>query len=249
MGWVFAAKACGMTQPISLYYFGSPNSRKVTIMLEELGVPYDIVPIRMSRGDPKRDDYKVLAPSQKMPVIVDPEGPDGRPISVFESGAILKYLAEKHGRFYGATPRERVKIDEWLFWQVSGFGPFPGQAEHFLAPERRDANPYAVKRYVDETRRMYGVLEGQLTRQRAGGSAFVAGDGLSIADFAIFGWARKWNELTMGADEFPEVYRWLGMIDERPATQRALAITVPRDVPDPTARIAAHIELLRNAKS
>lgn len=233
-----------MTQPIYLYYFGSPNSRKVTIMLEELGVPYQIVPIQMSRGDPKRDDYKVLAPGQKMPVIVDPDGPDGKPISVFESGAILKYLAEKHGRFYGANAWERVKVDEWLFWQIGGFGPFPGQAEHFLNPDRRDANPYAVKRYVEETRRMYGVLEAQLLRQRERGVAFVAGSDLSIADFAIFGWARKWKELTMGETEFPAVYRWRDMINERPATQRALAISVPRDVPDPTAQIAAHIKLL-----
>src|SRR5690349_3275854 len=122
-----------MTAPIALYYFGSPNSRKITIMLEELGAPYEIVPIQMSRGDPKREDYNVLAPSQKMPVIVDPEGPDGKPISVFESGAILKYLAEKHGRFYGGSWAERVKIDEWLFWQVGGLGPLLGQAEHFLS--------------------------------------------------------------------------------------------------------------------
>lgn len=233
-----------MTQPIYLYYFGSPNSRKITIALEELGVPYEIVPIKMSRGDPKRADYSVLAPSQKMPVIVDPEGPDGKPISVFESGAILKYLAEKHQRFYGFSWAERVKIDEWLFWQIGGFGPFPGQAEHFLAPERVDTNPYAVKRYVDETRRMYGVLEAQLKRQRERGTDFVAGNGLSIADFAIFGWARKWKELTMGEDEFPAVYRWRDMINDRPATQRALAISVPREVPDPGPIIAEHIALL-----
>jgi GST-like protein len=238
-----------MTQPIYLYYFGSPNSRKVTIMLEELGVPYQIVPIKMSRGDPKRADYMVLAPSQKMPVIVDPEGPDGKAISVFESGAILKYLAEKHGRFYGENRSERVKIDEWLFWQIGGFGPFPGQAEHFLAAERRDANPYAVKRYVDETRRMYGVLEAQLLRQRQMGVDFVAGSSLSIADFAIFGWARKWKELTMGEDEFPAVYRWRDMINDRPATQRALSISVPHEVPDPGATIAAHLELLAHTET
>jgi GST-like protein len=233
-----------MTQPIALYYFGSPNSRKVTIMLEELDVPYEIVPIKMSRGDPKRDDYNVLAPSQKMPVLVDPEGPEGKPISVFESGAILKYLAEKYHRFYGEGWAERVKIDEWLFWQIGGFGPFPGQAEHFLNPDRRDANAYAVTRYVDETRRMYGVLEDQLLRQRKRGIDFVAGEGLSIADFAIFGWARKWKELTMGENEFPAVYRWRDMINERPATQRALGIEVPRDVPDPGPTIAKHIALL-----
>jgi GST-like protein len=232
-----------MPAPIELYYFGSPNSRKITVMLEELGTPYTLVPITMSRGDTKRADYNVLAPSQKMPVIVDPEGPDGAPISVFESGAILKYLAEKYGRFYGRSARERVKIDEWLFWQVGGLGPMLGQAEHFLSKDREQI-PYAIKRYVDETRRLYGVLEGQLARQRERGVDFVAGDELSIADFAIFGWVRKWTDVTVEHTEFPEVYRWYAMIDARPATQRALAITTPRPAPDPTAAIAADIRLL-----
>jgi GST-like protein len=229
--------------PISLYYFGSPNSRKITIMLEELGVPYALVPIMMSRGDTRRDDYDKLAPSQKMPVIVDPQGPDGRPVSIFESGAILKYLAEKHERFYGSSWADRVEIDEWLFWQVGGFGPLLGQAEHFLSPER-EPNPYATKRYVDETRRLYGVLEGQLARQAGRGVAFVAGGGLSIADFAIFGWARKWKELTMGEDEFPAVYRWRDMINARPAVKRALALRNPDPIPDPGPAIAAHLDLL-----
>jgi GSH-dependent disulfide-bond oxidoreductase len=235
--------ASASTNPVYLYYFGSPNSRKITIMLEELGVPYTLVPILMSRGDTKRVDYVKLAPSQKMPVIVDPYGPGGEAISVFESGAILKYLAEKHQRFYGASWAERVKIDEWLFWQVGGFGPLLGQAEHFLAPER-EPNPYAVKRYVDETRRLYGVLEAQLLRQSARGVDFVAGDGLSIADFAIFGWARKWKELSMGETEFPAVYRWRDAIDARPAVQRALANRVTQPVADPGEIIAGHLKLL-----
>lgn len=229
--------------PIELYYFGSPNSRKVAIMLEELGVPYSIIPIQMSRGDPKRPDYAVLAPSQKMPLIVDPDGPGGRPIAVFESGAILKYLAEKHGRFYGTDWYERVKIDEWLFWQVGGFGPLPGQAEHFLSKEREPI-PYAIKRYLDETRRLYGVLEGQLTRQQARGLECVVGDSLSIADFAIFGWARKFNDFTIAPEEFPEVKRWHDTINAREAVRRALAITVSKPVPDPGAAIAADIALL-----
>jgi GSH-dependent disulfide-bond oxidoreductase len=240
---LFSEGQMAATAPISLYYFGSPNSRKITIMLEELGAPYELVPIMMSRGDTKRDDYDKLAPSQKMPVIVDPAGPDGKPISIFESGAILQYLAEKHQRFYGSSWAERVEIDEWLFWQVGGFGPLPGQAEHFLSPER-EANPYATKRYVDETRRLYGVLERQLTRQEARGVTFVAGDRLSIADFAIFGWARKWKELTMGIDEFSAVYRWRDMIHARPAVLRALALRNPDPVPDPGPAIAAHLKLL-----
>ncbi|MDO8361184.1 MAG: glutathione S-transferase N-terminal domain-containing protein [Devosia sp.] len=232
-----------ISQPIALYYFGSPNSRKVTIMLEELGVPYSIVPISMSRKDQYRPDYSALSPNNKMPVIVDPEGPDGRPISVFESGAILKYLAEKHGRFYGQNWRERVKIDEWMFWQVGGFGPLLGQNEHFTG-SALEPIPYAIKRFVDETRRLYGVLEGQLVRQRQGGVDFVAGSGLSIADFAIFGWARKWRELGMGEDEFPEVYRWRDAINARAAVQRALAVAVPKPVPDPGEALAVHLKLL-----
>jgi len=229
------------TAPVELYYFGSPNSRKVTILLEELGVPYTIIPIMMSRRDTWRPDYALLAPSNKMPVLVDPQGPDGKPISIFESGAILKYLAEKHEKFYGANRAERVKIDEWLFWQVSAFGPLLGQAEHFLG---REPVEYALKRYVDEARRLFGVLEGQLLRQSARGVPFVAGSGPSIADFAIFGWARKWKELQMGEHEFPAVSRWRDKINDRPATQRALAITVPKPVPDPGETIAAHRALL-----
>jgi len=232
-----------MPVPIELYYFGSPNSRKITIMLEELGVPYTLIPISMSRGDTKRDDYNVIAPSQKMPVIVDRDGPGGKPVSIFESGAILKYLAEKHERFYGQSWAERIRIDEWLFWQVGGFGPLPGQAEHFLSPSREQI-PYAIKRYVDETRRLYGVLEGQLTRQQARGVAFVAGDDLSIADFAIFGWARKFKDLTIGDDEFPMVHRWHDAINARPATQRALAIKTPQPPPDPTEALAADLAVL-----
>jgi GST-like protein len=231
------------TAPIYLYYFGSPNSRKITIMLEELGVPYELVPIMMSRGDPKRADYNQIAPNQKMPAIVDPQGPDGKPISVFESGAILNYLAEKHGRFYGASARERVAVDEWLFWQVGGFGPLLGQAEHFLSPER-EPNPYATKRYVDETRRLYGVLDGQFVRQAERGLEVVAGAGLSIADFAIFGWARKWKDLTMDPSDFPAVNAWYERINARPAVQRALARRNPDPVPDPGATIGAHLKLL-----
>ena len=232
-----------MTAPIELYYFGSPNSRKITIMFEELGADYALVPIVMSRGDTKREDYDKLAPSQKMPVIVDPEGPDGKPIAIFESGAILKYLAEKFGSFYGTTPRERVVIDQWLFWQVAGFGPLLGQAEHFLSKDR-EAIPYAIKRYVDETRRLYGVLDRQLIRQRQRGVDYVAGEDLSIADFAIFGWARKFNDFTIAPEEFPEVKRWHDMINARPAVQRALAIRTAQPVPDPGPALAADLARL-----
>ncbi|MEO6395386.1 MAG: glutathione S-transferase N-terminal domain-containing protein [Devosia sp.] len=234
-----------MPAPIDLYYFNSPNGRKITIMLEELEVPYTLVPISSSRRDNYRPDYAVLNPNNKMPTIVDPDGPGGKPISVFESGAILKYLGEKTQRFYGADWAERIKIDEWLFWQVSGFGPILGQNEHFTqnAPEQI---PYAIKRYVDETRRLYHVLDGQLERQQARGVGFVAGESYSIADIAIFGWARKWKELGMSRDEFPEVFRWHDAIDARPAVQRALALagTIPKPAPDPSAAIDRDLILL-----
>ena len=234
-----------MTAPIELYYFNSPNGRKITIMLEELGAPYTLIPISSSRRDNFRPDYAVLNPNNKMPTIVDPEGPDGKAISVFESGAILKYLAEKFGRFYGTSQRERIKVDEWLFWQVGGFGPLLGQNEHFskFAP---DQILYAIKRYVDETKRLYHVLDGQLTRQRERGVAFVAGEDFSIADIAIFGWARKWKELGMAREDFPEVFRWHDEIDARPAVQRALALAdaVPKPAPDPSSAIDRDLRLL-----
>lgn len=215
-----------MPAPIELYYFGSPNSRKITIMLEELNAPYTLVPIMMSRGDTKRDDYNVLAPSQKMPVIVDPEGPDGRPISVFESGAILKYLAEKYGRFYGASTRERVKIDEWLFWQVGGFGPMLGQANHF-SRYAREKIPYAIDRYVNETHRLYRVLDTQLGKQAKAGRDYVAGDDVSIADFAILDWSNGYANYAIDEAEFPHWLAWRARMKARPGVARALAFTLP----------------------
>jgi GST-like protein len=234
-----------MTAPVRLYYFNSPNGRKITIILEELGVPYTLIPISMSRRDQYRPDFSIISPNNKMPAIVDPEGPEGRAISVFESGAILKYLAEKFQRFYGAGGAERVKIDEWLFWQVGGFGPLLGQYEHFIGKDR-EPNPYAIKRYGDEVGRLYGVLDGQLVRQRESGSEFVAGAGFSIADIAIFGWARKWQDLRVAREDFPEVSRWHDRIEARPAVQRALALagTIPKPVPDPGGALARDLELL-----
>jgi GST-like protein len=234
-----------MTAPIHLYYFNSPNGRKITIMLEELAVPYTLIPISMSRRDQFRPDYSAISPNNKMPAIVDPEGPDGEAISVFESGAILKYLAEKFHRFYGASGTERVKIDEWLFWQVGGFGPLLGQKEHFISKDREPV-PYAIKRYSDETQRLYGVLDGQLSRQRARGINFVAGNDFSIADIAIFGWARKWEDLDVSPAEFPAVARWHDGIDARPAVQRALALaaTMPRPAPDPSEALTHDLGLL-----
>jgi len=212
------------TLPIDLYYAATPNGRKITMMLEELALPYAIYPINIGRGDQFKPEFLAISPNNKIPAIVDPEGPEGKPISIFESGAILKYLAEKFGRFYGTTWREKIKIDEWLFWQVGGFGPMLGQNNHFsrYAPEKI---PYAIKRYQDEAHRLYRVLDTQLASQQAGGKQFVAGD-YSIADIAIFDWSRSSDNHGIDISEFPSFAAWRQLINERPAVKRALAITL-----------------------
>lgn len=214
------------TDPIELYYAATPNGRKITIMLEELGAPYTIHPISISRGDQFKPEFLAISPNNKIPAIVDPEGPDGQPISVFESGAILKYLAEKFGRFYGASWRERVNIDEWLFWQVGGFGPMLGQANHFSRYARQKI-PYAIERYLNETHRLYRVLDTQLEKQSRTGKLYVAGNDVSIADFAIFDWSNGYANYAIDESEFPHWLDWRTRIRERAGVARALAIRLP----------------------
>lgn len=212
------------TLPIDLYYAATPNGRKITIMLEELALPYAIYPINIGRGDQFKPDFLAISPNNKIPAIVDPEGPEGKPVSIFESGAILKYLAEKFGKFYGTNWSERIKIDEWLFWQVGGFGPMLGQNNHFsrYAPEKI---PYAIKRYQDESHRLYRVLDTQLQKQAELGKDYVAGD-YSIADIAIFDWSRSSDNHGIDIAEFPTFAAWGQRITDRPAVQRALGITL-----------------------
>ncbi len=221
------------TLPIDLYYAATPNGRKITIALEELNLPYALYPINIGRGDQFRPEFLAISPNNKIPAILDPEGPDDEPISVFESGAILKYLAEKFGRFYGSSWRERIKIDEWLFWQVGGFGPMLGQNNHFsrYAPEKI---PYAIKRYQDEAHRLYRVLDEQLQRQAAAGRHYVAGEDYSIADMAIFDWSRGSDNHGIDIGEFPTFAAWRARVSDRPAVQRALAITL-----EPSQQISA----------
>ncbi|HEX2509330.1 MAG TPA: glutathione S-transferase family protein, partial [Microvirga sp.] len=178
---------------------------------------YTVHPVNIGKGDQFKPAFMAISPNNKMPAIVDPEGPDGRPISVFESGAILQYLGRKTGQFYPAEERERVAVDEWLFWQVGGFGPMLGQAHHFriYAPEKV---PYAIDRYTNETNRLYGVLNRRLADRE-----FVAG-AYSIADMAIAPWAKLWDRQGQNIDEFPHAKRWLEAVLQRPAVQRALAI-------------------------
>lgn len=206
------------TAPIELHYWPTPNGWKVSILLEELGVPYEVKYVNIGKGEQFRPEFLAIAPNNRMPAIVDPEGPGAEPISIFESGAILQYLGRKFGRFYPADERKRVSVDQWLMWQMGGFGPMLGQNHHFriYAPEKI---PYAMDRYLNETHRLYGVLNKQLE-----GHEYVAADEYSIADMAIIGWAQGWKNQGMDLEEFPHVKAWKARLEERPAVQRGLAV-------------------------
>ncbi len=205
------------TKPIDLFTWTTPNGFKISIMLEELGVPYTLHMIDIGKGEQFAPEFLKISPNNRIPAIVDPEGPEGKPISVFESGAILKYLGQKFHRFYPADPRKQVKVDEWLNWQMGGFGPMLGQNHHFslYAPEKI---PYAIKRYVDETHRLYGVLDRQLR-----GREYIA-DEFSIADIAAIGWANGYEKQGIDIVQFPDVARWHKTVNARPAVQAGLAI-------------------------
>ena len=209
--------AAAPQNPIELYYWPTPNGWKISIMLEECGLPYTVHSVNIGKGDQFKPDFLAISPNNKMPAIVDPDGPGGEPISIFESGAILQYLGRKTGRFYPTDERRRVEVDQWLFWQMGGFGPMLGQAHHFriYAPEKI---PYAVDRYTNETNRLYGVLD-----RRLAGRDFVAGE-YSIADMAIFPWAKLWERQGQDIEQFPNLRRWLDANLARPAVQRGLAV-------------------------
>ena len=212
-----------MNAPIDLYYWPTPNGWKVSIALEEMGLPYALHLINIGAGDQFAPDFLKIAPNNRMPAITDPEGPDGKPISIFESGAILQYLARKTGRFYGESERDRVAVDQWLMWQMGGVGPMAGQAHHFLkyAPALTPPQdlPYAKDRYRAEVARLYGVLDRQLAANR-----YVAGDAYSIADMAIWGWASLWEGQQQTLEDKPAMKRWLEEVGARPAVQRGRAV-------------------------
>jgi GST-like protein len=200
---------------IDLYYWPTPNGHKITIFLEETGTPYRIVPVNIGRGDQFKPEFLRIAPNNRMPAIVDHAPADGgEPISVFESGAILVYLAAKTGRFLPRDTRAWVQVLEWLFWQVAGLGPMAGQTHHFVhyAPERIR---YAMDRYVNETARLYAVLD-----RRLGGREFVAGE-YSIADMACYPWIVPHKRQNQNLDDFPNLRRWFEAIRARPAVVRA----------------------------
>jgi len=214
-------------EPIDLYYWATPNGWKISIMLEECALPYKVHFVNIGKGDQFKPSFLKIAPNNRMPAIVDPNGPGGKPISVFESGAILQYLGRKTGKFYPKDERARVEADEWLFWQMAGLGPMAGQAHHFrlYAPEKI---PYAIERYTNEVRRLYGVLEKKLT-----GRKYICGD-YSIADMACIGWARPWERQGMDPNDFPNVKAWRERVMKRPAVVRGMEIK-----PDPSTVIDA----------
>lgn len=203
--------------PIDLYFWPTPNGWKISIMLEECGLPYTVHSVNIGKGDQFKPEFLAISPNNKMPAIVDPDGPGGQPISVFESGAILQYLGRKTGQFYPTEERARVEVDEWLFWQMGGLGPMAGQTHHFriYAPEKI---PYAIDRYTNETNRLYGVMNKRLADRE-----FLAG-AYSIADMACVGWVKLWDRQGQAIDEFPNVKRWLEAMLARPAVQRGLAV-------------------------
>lgn len=204
---------------IDLYYWGTPNGHKITIALEEMGLEYKIFPINILENDQFQPDFLRISPNNKIPAIVDQDGPRGEPISVFESGAILQYLGRKTDLFYPDDEQQRVEVEQWLMWQMGGLGPMLGQNHHFsrFAPERI---PYATDRYVNETKRLYGVLNKQLIGQK-----YVAGE-YSIADMAILPWVlrHEWQQIDLA--DYPEVQEYVTRLTARPAVQRALAIQV-----------------------
>lgn len=212
-----------MSTPIDLYFWPTPNGWKIPIALEEMALPYETHLINIGAGDQFAPEFLKIAPNNRMPAIVDHDGPDGAPISIFESGAILQYLAQKTDQFGGNTAREKIAVTEWLMWQMGGLGPMAGQAHHFLkyAPKMDPPNdiPYAKDRYRAETGRLYGVLDRQLAKFE-----YVAGDFYSIADMAIWGWASLWEGQQQTLDDKPNMARWLELMAARPGVQAGRAL-------------------------
>ncbi|NBR89396.1 MAG: glutathione S-transferase family protein [Rhodobacteraceae bacterium] len=208
---------------IDFHFWPTPNGWKISIALEEMGLPYKVHLVNIREGDQFKPEFLKLSPNNRMPAIVDLEGPDGAPISIFESGAILQYLARKTGQFYGATERDRIEVDQWLMWQMGGVGPMAGQAHHFLkyAPVMDPPNdlPYAKARYRNEVARLYGVLDKRLADRE-----FVAGDFFSIADMAIWPWATLWEGQEQTLDDKPNLARWLSTVGAREGVKRGQAL-------------------------
>jgi len=204
---------------IQFFAFDTPNGRKISVALEEMGLPYDVQVVDITKNQQFDTTFLAISPNNKIPAIVDPDGPGGRPISVFESGAILLYLAEKTGQFMPADPAARVAVHEWLMFQMGGFGPMPGQVHHFIALQDENDRRYGLQRFMAETRRLYGVMD-----RRLAAHAYFAGDKLSIADFAILGWAWRHPRHQVDLADFPNVQRWYQGLMARPGVARGFAV-------------------------
>ncbi len=210
-----------MNHPIEVHFWPTPNGHKITIALEEMGLPYTLKPVNIGKGDQFKPGFMAISPNNRMPAIVDPDGPGSAPISIFESGAILQYLGGKSGKFYPSDERARIEVDQWLIWQVANLGPMAGQASHFInyAPRLTDDPAkieYGRARYVNELNRLCGVLEKRLAERE-----FIAGE-FSIADIATWPWTRGAHRLGQNWDDFPKLKAWVDRINERPTVQRAL---------------------------
>ena len=207
---------------IALYAFDTPNGRKISVALEEMGLPYEVHVVDITKGEQNQPEFLKISPNNKIPAIVDPQGPTGAPVSVFESGAILIYLAEKSGRFLPQDPLRRIAALEWLMFQMGGFGPMPGQVHHFVALANETDRRYGLERFMAETRRLYGVMDRRLAEHE------YFADELSIADFAILGWAWRHERHKVDLADFPQVRRWYEAMMARPAVARGFAVPLRR---------------------
>jgi GSH-dependent disulfide-bond oxidoreductase len=203
---------------IEVYSWPTPNGHKVHIMLEECGLPYRAIPVNIGTGDQFKPEFLAISPNNKIPAITDPQGPYGQPISLFESGAILLYLAAKTGKLLPTTDRAKYDVLQWVMFQMGGVGPMLGQNHHFrtYAPEKL---PYAINRYTNEAKRLYGVIDRQLAKH-----PYLAGDDYSIADIATFPWLRNWENQGIVLGDYPHLKKWFEAIAERPAVQRGVQV-------------------------
>jgi GST-like protein len=206
-----------MAKPIEVYYWPTPNGHKITIMLEECRLAYAIKPVNIGKGDQFKPDFLAIAPNNRMPAIIDPDGPGGAPISIFESGAILQYLGRKTGKFYPQPERDRVEVEQWLYWQMANLGPNCGQAHHFRN-YAQEKIAYAIERYTNEVNRLYGVMNARL-RDRA----YLAGE-YSIADMASYPWVRPYKNQGQDLAEFPHLEKWFQRMHDRPAVAKAVKV-------------------------
>jgi GST-like protein len=203
--------------PIELYFWPTSNGLKISIMLEECGLPYELKPVNINRGEQFDPHFLAISSNNRIPAIVDPDGPGGKPLAIFESGAILQYLGRKTGKFYPRDERRRTEVDQWLFWQVGGLGPMAGQAHHFRG-DAAERIPYAIARYTDEVNRLYGVMNKRLSDRD-----YLAG-AYSIADIACWGWSRNWKRQGQNIEDFPHFKAWFERVAGRPAVERGAKV-------------------------